>query len=135
MSETNENMVLYIIMRSDLESLNAGKAMAQAAHAGECMRHRVNRLGNEWRTRYLSWLDQAGKFGTTVVLAAEAPMISRILARAHNGHELACGWVHDPSYPIDDGMVTHTIPLNTCAFLFGDKREAEELTRLLPLYP
>ena len=28
--------VLYILMRSDMVSLNPGKAMAQAAHAANC---------------------------------------------------------------------------------------------------
>lgn len=48
---------------------------------------------------------------------------------------VVAGWVHDPTYPIRDGEVTHTVPLNTCAFVFGTKAECENVCRDFELHP
>jgi len=48
---------------------------------------------------------------------------------------VVAGWVHDPTYPIRDGEVTHLIPLNTCAFVFGTKAECRDTCGGFELHP
>ena len=119
--------VLYIIMRNDLGSLNPGKAMAQASHAYGALKVRV-RSHIPMQKRYVEWAIQTPQdFGTTIVLASGERGISEALAKIEKfgGDHVIGGWVHDPTYPIDDGLATHLIPLDTCAFVFGSKEDCK----------
>ena len=128
---------LYILMRTDLDSLNAGKAMAQANHAYGALKKRVRaHLGLQ--KHYLAWQDTTDQdYGTCIVLAASEEQIKPVLERASRlyGRTTLSGWVKDPTYPLRDGAVTHLIPLNTCAFLFATKEDANDLVEHLPLHP
>lgn len=105
---------LFIFMRSDLDSLNPGKAMAQAAHAAN--QFWFNCVSGEAQQE---WLDQAKYFGTTIVLDADNYSWSlHDLKNLFTASEGEFGVVHDPTYPVKDGMTTHLIPLDTCAYLF-----------------
>lgn len=134
MKYTEDPVVLYILMRNDLNSLNPGKACAQAAHAANQFvgkfTSRFNRtyanersdveiefrdLYNEWRTQTPDW------YGTTIVLEGSGANIENYIDQQTPG--LYNGLVIDPTYPIRDGEVTHHIPLMTCAYVFGRKSE------------
>lgn len=84
-------------MRTDLPSLNAGKAMAQAAHAS-------NALVGEWghRRDVKDWQKEGRFFGTTIVLAADKDTISKVLKRAAM-REIPppFGPVYDDTYPFN----------------------------------
>ena len=114
--------VAYVVMRTDLASLNPGKAMAQAHHAFGAMKHAA-RSHLPMQAKYIAWQQQADQdFGTTVVLAGTEHSITAALEDAHLSKlPILYGWVFDPTYPLKDGDVTHVLPLNTCAFFFGPK--------------
>ena len=128
--------VLYILMRTDLDSLNPGKAMAQANHAFGALKKRIRQNLN-LQPEYLDWQATTEQdFGTCLVLGATEGQIKRVLSRANRffGRTTVSGWVHDPTYPLRDGAVTHLIPLNTCAFLFCKKEDGHELVSHLELH-
>ena len=128
------NYTLYILMRTDMESLNPGKAMAQASHAYGAAKMAIRKNTNLQKA-FLQWMDQTEQeFGKTIVLGAEGWQITSVLADI-DYHKLAAGWVHDPTYPIRDGLVTHFIPLDTCAFVFGDANDASDFLSHLKLHP
>lgn len=129
--------VLYILMRNDLDSMNPGKAMAQANHAYGALKQRV-RSHLPMQPAYLAWMDQTPQeFGTTIVLTAHPRQVNDVLARADRffKKEVIAGWVHDPTYPIKDGRRTHLIPLDTCGFVFCTKEHGEDLLSHLELHP
>jgi hypothetical protein len=41
------------------------------------------------------------------------------------------GIIHDPTYPLRDGMITHLIPLDTMGFVFVSDRLKDELAKTL----
>jgi len=132
---------LYILMRSDLDSLNPGKMVAQGAHAanqfgydmdGLEAQHLVDkdnpdtaseltpvqrdlvRMFGQWQT------STPQGFGVTLCLdvtGEELPLVVEAAKRAG----FAAGVTHDPSYPLRDGGVTHSLPLDTCGYVFGNK--------------
>jgi hypothetical protein len=122
---------LYIIMRTDLDSLGRGKSCAQAAHAANNMAHWVEQDDDpEVKRLYGLWRGAGDRrpgaiaFGNTLVLGAtELQMRIAVEWLGKNGHP--CGVVHDESYPLRDGEVTHLIPLDTCAWAFGSKGALE----------
>ncbi len=48
---------------------------------------------------------------------------------------LPCGVVHDPTYPLADGDVTHLIPLDTCGWAFGPPDILAPVIGELDLHP
>ncbi len=116
--------VLYILMRTDLESMNPGKSMAQASHASNAFVHLADsgynvRLFEEWKE------STPQGFGTVLVLGVnEAQMRTAVhVADSCGTDQIVCGIVHDPTYPIVDGDTVHHVPLDTCAYVFGDKED------------
>lgn len=124
--------VLYILMRNDLNSMNPGKGMAQASHASNAFWKEVNerlfadtiapedvenaRLANIWQ------MDTNQGFGTVLVLSVnEAQMDAAVRVAKVCGY--VAGVVHDPTYPVPDGAVVHYLPMNTCAYVFGNKND------------
>lgn len=127
-----DDLILYILMRTDLASLNPGKACAQASHAAnQCV---------AWGTHETvaqdlgAWADARG-FGTCVVLGAPDvdAMRATVVAAAAAGHH--AGVTHDPEYPLRDGVFTHLIPLDTCAFIFGRRDRLAPFVSHLSLMP
>jgi len=109
---------LYIIMREDLQDMNPGKGMAQAAHAQAEMLAHMDEIDEVSETdlhnAFVAWTGSNRDFGTTLVLSApiiEFKNISKIA-----GHS---GYTCDPAYPwcTEDGMVflTHEV---TCMWAF-----------------
>ncbi len=129
------NPVLYILMRSDMESLNPGKAVAQGVHAGHQFVHdmTVPPFGIPHHhakilEQYELWKEETGIFGVTVTLDVDAHSLPGVVDFARRAGFLA-GVTHDPSYPIKDGEITHELPVDTCGYVFGDKAELAPLLR------
>lgn len=115
---------LYILMRTDMPSLNPGKAMAQAAHAGNMLSEQMI-IGDHTSPlddQYKEWLGDR-QFGTTIVLEAPGGQkdLDELLHAVNPYHTitLMSGVVHDPTYPVTDGAVTHLVPIDTCVWVFG----------------
>ena len=117
--------VLYILMRTDLDSLNPGKAMAQASHASLMLEKRMGFLNeSDFMVRnYKEWKAQANGFGTTYVSGGTLTQINKVIQRFARRPEIMTGWVIDPTYPVQDGKIVHQLAVNTCAFVFGIKSE------------
>lgn len=123
--------VLYILMRTDMDSMNPGKGMAQAAHAANQFAHFASGLGFD------AWVDQGGTFGTTIVLAVASERDLKKRVKAATDHGFEAGIVHDSTYPVRDGDVTHLIPVDTCGWVFSPDRKDYEMLFLadLELHP
>ena len=117
---------LYILMRTDLDSLTPGKAMAQAAHAANQFQ-----TYTKFSVKDTPWFD--GGFGTTIVLGVttEKEMIEITQAAVEDGFE--GGVITDSSYPIRDGSVTHHLPLMTCGYAFTTCRHLHPISSLAGL--
>ena len=131
---------LYILMRSDLDSLNPGKMVAQGAHAANQFTHKVEafqeavksdedashptnakqqyvvNLFSQWKT------STPDGFGVTICLDILGDQLPLVVDAANNFRCIA-GVTRDPSYPILDGKVIHSLPLDTCGYVFGDKSD------------
>ena len=130
-----DDVTLYILMRTDLASLNPGKAMAQASHAYGALKS-VIRKYPEVQRHYLHGMDSTEQeYGTTIVLGGNAGDIEYALALAEGDAGIVSGWVHDPTYPILDGEVTHLLPIDTCAFVFGSRAKCVLALNSLELHP
>ena len=143
---------LYLLVRNDLPSMNAGRAMAQAAHA-------ANQLvfENPGNSHIKNWQADRG-FGTTICLAANRETIVEIVNKAKINSDLA-GLTYDPTYkyvlhreiaelidvstmtaPViskEDGQYVLFRNELTCGYVFlvEGSSDAEELVGALPLHP
>lgn len=136
---TNPDYVcLFGIMRTDLASLNPGKAVAQGMHASNKMVFLLQRAvaagDTTLKALYDEWATQAGDqgFGTTIVKQANERDMRKCVKRAEM-FGIHAGIVHDPTYPLRDGGVTHLIPLDTCAYVFCRKSVGDVILEALPL--
>lgn len=110
--------VLYILMRDDLDSMNPGKAMAQASHASNAF---INTFGDN--PVAVNWTQETTQgFGTVLVLAVNEDSMRTAVTVALRLNYLA-DVIHDPTYPIVDGDIVHHVELDTCAYVFGDKED------------
>lgn len=125
----------FILMRNDLESLNPGKAMAQAAHASNALdkflqENFMRREFNGVWPSYEEWMRQTDSgFGICLVYEpSDNPFIDAWprIERFINSISWPKILVFDPSYPIRDGSVTHLIPLHTCAAFFAPYEEGRK---------
>jgi peptidyl-tRNA hydrolase len=127
---------LYILMRTDLASMNPGKAVAQGTHAAnQCVWEISQKMvaqmeqtppslqkdDDELAALLKEWEDESGKgFGTCICLGVtERQMRAKVETAQRLG--LHAGITHDPTYPLQDGDSFHLIPLDTCGFVFGRK--------------
>lgn len=144
--EFAEEPYLYILMRNDLVSMNAGKAVAQGTHASNQMVFEANKRSLEISTvrgeqsdgaknwKLLDkWQNLANGFGTCICLAVNEEQMRAAVAGAKEAG-LHAGITHDPSYPLKDGASLHLLPLDTCAYIFGKKGDCKPFTRF-PLMP
>ena len=122
--------VLYVLMRTDLASMNPGKACAQATHAAnQCVAQ-----GRDVAKLLEEWAADRG-FGTCIVLGVPGPEMMVEAVHAARAAGVHAGVTHDPSYPLRDGNFTHLIPLDTCAYLFGERFAVAPLVSGLELLP
>lgn len=151
---------LYVLMRNDLTSLNTGKAMAQATHAGHALTAKVEKLQNEKLTElYVNWANTTRQgFGTTIVLSVNVKELVETVSMLEDNVGIATEAVYDPTYPyIVDNEFANLIPETvdtskrfqkdgktvmfrneiTCGYVFGDKNSFEIRTMLkkFPLHP
>ncbi len=161
MEDLNRELAVYVLVRTDLPSMNAGKAMAQVHHAGVQM---MAQYGQRLKTQdYLADGVAQGAiyFNTTIVLGATLDDIIQRgqMAGAAGEHVVLFNTVTDPSYPffventevadlipehvakgvklMPDGRVLMTREEITCAWFLGS-RTSPEFTKLfenLTLHP
>lgn len=126
---------LYILMRTDMASMNSGKAQAQAAHAANVFMHRH---GPREIEGYAQWTGDENVFGfpeeepdsliqskgagTTITLAVGSERELREIVMAAREDGFAAALYEDKTYPVRDGAVTHLIPVVTCGYVFSPCR-------------
>ena len=116
--------VLYILMRTDMDSMNPGKAMAQASHASNAFVSNAEPGYNVDEELFNAWQESTTQgFGTVLVLGVnEAQMRTAVeVAESFGVDKFPCDIIHDATYPLQDGDTTHFIPVDTCGYIFGDK--------------
>lgn len=131
MYDNNESGVLYIVVRTDLTSMGAGKCMAQVAHAANAFTHHLDTtildFDNFTYQSVKRWKDQTTQgFGTTIVLETNGgtDMLRSIVKRAESENFIA-DVVVDPTYPVNDGNKTHLVTLVTAAYVFVPTKKVE----------
>lgn len=112
--ENPRDMTCYVLVRTDLPSLNSGKAMSQVHHAGVQM---MAKYGGRMKAQdYVAdgIAQGAVYFNTTIVLGAT---LTDILARsaaaeAAGDHVVVFNTVTDPSYPffVENTEIADLIP-------------------------
>lgn len=127
----DDPVVLHLLMRTDLSSMNPGKACAQAHHAATQMAEQVRHM--EVTLLYDEWIAQTGFYGTVLTFGTDEDTLRRLVAVAHL-QGMCCGRIIDPSYPLRDGQVTHALTLVTCGFILCRKSKADFLGALQLMY-
>lgn len=138
---------LYILMRNDLQSMNAGKAVAQGTHAANQMVYEARKnygakaqfdaIDNPTVTTAYTlgvWESEANGFGTCITLSVDDKQMREAVAAAQNDGVHA-GICHDPTYPLLDGKTLHLLPVDTCAYIFDWQHRAKKHTGNHPLMP
>ena len=111
----------FVLMRTDLASMNPGKAVAQGTHAASDFEMKMRDLDDGPITAALDkWRASTGTFGTTITLGVNEREMREIVANLQTAGYYA-NIIHDPTYPLVDGEVCHLIPLDTCGWAFLDK--------------
>ena len=122
--ELGDSVALYILMRTDMASLNPGKAVAQGTHATNLFERDVRELRKGFPDApnvlaYDAWTADRG-FGTAITLSVTGSQLEALTAQAV---EMGCiaGLCTDPTYPLRDGDVVHLLNINTCSYIFGNR--------------
>lgn len=142
------DLVVYVLVRTDLPSLNPGKAMSQVHHAGVQMMScgGDHELVKNYIAQGMS--QGADHFNTTLVLGDSLDGINdRIMVARSRGDGVAlCNTVIDPSYPywVESLEIANLIPQDestkiiktmphghvlmvrkevTCAWFLGDRND------------
>ena len=149
--------ILYILMRNDLVSMNAGKAVAHGAHAANLFAADAaiyKRLGPDTpvaRT-FSIWGGEHG-FGTTIALHVSLVELHAAVVMAKTLDAIS-GVVVDPTYPyklhnefaklithpeppvaMGDGMMGCVRSETTAGYLFGLKDDLTSVVQQFPLMP
>ena len=133
MIKTPSDPRLYIIMREDLQDMNPGKGMAQAAHAqADMLAYAVEQSVSDPNLlkAFTHWMGSDREFGTTLVLNApqnEFENITRIAP--HSGYTV------DPTYPWRNWYGTLYLTREiTCMWAFVWDPADIKLMRTWPLH-
>lgn len=145
MEQMQRDLAVYVLARTDLPSMNAGKLAAQVHHAGVQM---MAQYGGRLKVQeYVADGNAQGAFGfnTTIVLGATLTDIQERTqqAQAAGDHVVLFNTVTDPSYPffVQNAEVADLIPEHvaqaikqmpdgkilmvrsevTCAWFLGDR--------------
>lgn len=135
---------LYIIVRTDMASMNAGRTAAQSAHAANYFVKMAKDLiedlteDDPFVRNFNEWENQTQQgYGTTIVLDGGSLDELTDLMYEIDGDYFTT-WVIDPEYPLQDGSYTHILKdVKTCAFAFPFGVEPTGITsglRRLNLY-
>lgn len=129
----NDPLIAYVLMRTDVPDYFGPKAQAQSNHAGTKMVIDAMRSENAVLIEKLNtWEKEAGGFGTCIVLHASAAQMRQAvsLAKLLGVH---ADVIHDPTFPVRDGDRYTTLPIDTCAYVFGYKSECRAVVGALNL--
>jgi hypothetical protein len=133
------DLALYILMRNDLASMNAGRCMAQASHASNAFIHRFGK-----NSTVKEWQKQTNQgFGTAIVLSADEFQIRLTNQKLFEAGFAIRDYLIDPEYsyivqdefieliaedkhvlePVrkDDGTWIAWRKEMTCFYAFGDR--------------
>ena len=133
--------VLYILMRNDITSMNAGKAMAQASHASNAFVYQTDahiasfierKTRIEELNRYVhEWQNETGHgFGTVLVLEGKMADFKPVI-NTFKALDYMADVILDPTYPIVDGEMVHHVSLETCGYVFVPNKEQDETASML----
>lgn len=117
---------LYILVRTDMDSLGRGKAVAQGAHAANAFTWdniiAPSIQGVPMNADALEWSREADGFGTTISLGMNLRDMQAVVEFARLGG-FPARLVADPEYPLlCPGGEFHIVPnVVTTAYIFGDK--------------
>lgn len=137
---TDENpTILYCLMRSDMTSLNAGKAIAQGMHA-QSHAHKVVsedvKYGEYWKAVYEKWRETTKQgFGMVLVIDVGGLQQLRWVISIAQRMNYPAEVTHDDSYPILDGSFVHHLPQDTCGWVLGNKKGLSSILSTFTLYP
>ena len=121
------NPTLYLFIRNDIYSMNAGKAVAQGSHATNDFEIKVRMAADqsvEWHKTLNTWRNGecAGRalvFGATGAQFENLKILCEIYeSNSSNQKNILWGSYTDPTYPLRDGQLTHTIPFNSAMWIF-----------------
>lgn len=131
---------LYILMRTDMASMNNGKSDAHAGHAASAFAYFYYMKNADLRGGSPEHRDTAGMndwhrctpqgFGTKLSMSIDEFAMNRIVDNAVS-LGFAAEVVHDPEYPLIDGNTLHLIPCDTCAWVFVPDKDAPIAKMLL----
>ena len=138
MTEQTETLpVLYILMRDDLDSMNPGKAMAQASHASNAFVYDIvqkttaKKLSKDISKGVAEWRTSTPQgFGTVLVLAVDGKQMNAAVQVA-NATGYVAGVVNDPTYPIKDAEAVFYGPMDTCAYFYCPDKNTDTMLPLI----
>lgn len=136
--EDDNKPILYVLMRTDLPDYQPGKSMAQANHAGTAFVNDAGLLFSGLPKHFLipafrTWINEGNGFGTCIVLGCTYAEMRYAVEMAELV-DLLAGIVHDPTYPIRDGHMTQTLPVDTCAYIFGGRIDCATVVSRFKLF-
>ena len=117
------NPALCIFIRSDMKSMNPGKAAAQAAHRATLFERYIYTETNvAIRNLYEDWCNSTLQgFGTKLTFSikeSDFALLEELYKNDRTFENSLFGICHDPTYPLQDGNVIHYLPINTGCFMF-----------------
>lgn len=123
------DVVLCIMVRNDMASMNAGKGMAQASHAAVVACSETE--WENWNVDYIDrWTKEGNGFGTTLVFEGDITRMREFVREFNGAGKLPpSAIIEDPTYPVRDGNVTHFIPVETCAYAWVWKDNLNDLKK------
>lgn len=153
------NPIFYILLRTDIPSMNFGKGAAQASHAANALESYIKECNESIRVSFKQWKSDTHQgFGTCIVLGASGKEIDNIFSNQFDPDDkLAAERIYDPTYPffvvnevaellMDSGSVEVTKTVvdgktlclrneMTCAYIFGEKEDVAPFISSLKLHP
>lgn len=121
----SQRNVFYVFMRKDLDSMVPGKAIAQGTHAADdrASHMRDKDVSEVSAKAYEEWLEESkhhGNFGTTLTLGVTDWEGFKTKLQRWQRFELdvESNIIRDDTYPLRDGLITHYIDIETCAWAF-----------------
>ena len=119
----NSEIILYIMVRTDLASMTPGRVAAQVSHATSSFHEHVSHHISNYQDGLVErWRSENGVFGKTVVLQVYNDNDISKMANAMAKEFDPVGIVTDQSYVIRDGQVNITVPMVTCGFFLTSKQ-------------
>lgn len=139
---------LYVIIRSDMDSMTPGKAAAQVGHASTqaaiLLTMNENPIFNAWKNEAILERVKTSRFpshafagfGTQIVLDGGSGdnLEGEYYTLFDDSPDFPAGMVVDPSYPIRDGSIVHHLEMLTCIWAFGDPETNPALEKAVKRY-